>query len=52
MPLKDGSSQDVISANIAELIRAGHPREQAIAVAMDHAGKGKKKKPVMPKKKG
>lgn len=39
MPLKEGSSQDVISTNIAELIKAGHPRDQAVAIAMKKAGK-------------
>ena len=39
MPLLDGDSQDVISANIAELIKAGYPRAQAVAIAMKHAGK-------------
>ncbi len=33
MPLKQGSSQTVISANIKELIKAGHPKEQAVAIA-------------------
>lgn len=48
MPLKKGKSQAVISANIAELIKSGRPKAQAIAIAMDKAGKGKKS----PKKKG
>ena len=43
MPLKKGSAKGVISKNIAELIAAGHPQKQAIAIAMDKAGKGKKK---------
>lgn len=38
MPLKKGSSQEVISENIAELIRAGHPRDQAAAIAYKAAG--------------
>ncbi|WP_201752552.1 DUF2213 domain-containing protein [Pseudomonas knackmussii] len=38
MPLKKGSSEADISANIAELIRAGHPREQAAAIAYRVAG--------------
>lgn len=38
MPLKDGKSQRVIAENIAELIRAGYPRNQAIAIAYEHAG--------------
>lgn len=33
MPLEKGKSQEVISKNIAELIRSGKPREQAIAIA-------------------
>ena len=43
MPLKKGSSQAVISYNIAEMIKAGHPRDQAVAAAMRMAGKSKKK---------
>ena len=43
MPLKSGSSKEVISANIAELIRSGRSREQAVAIAMRHAGKSKPK---------
>lgn len=44
MPLKKGSSQDTISENIREMIRSGHPRNQAIAAAMRSAGKPRKKK--------
>lgn len=33
MPLKSGSSQEVISSNIRELVAAGHPQKQAIAIA-------------------
>jgi uncharacterized protein len=39
MPLESGSSQAVISKNIAELISAGHPRKQAEAIAYSKAGK-------------
>lgn len=39
MPLKQGSSQKTISTNIAEMIHAGHPRDQAIAAALDTARK-------------
>lgn len=49
MPLKKGSSQETISENIREMIRSGHPRNQAIAAAMRSAGK-KKKKNRMPRK--
>lgn len=33
MPLKTGSDKDTISSNIKELVAAGHPREQAVAIA-------------------
>ena len=39
MPLKRGKSQDTISNNIAEMIKAGHPRDQAIAAALSTARK-------------
>ena len=38
MPLRSGSSRAVIAANIAELIRAGHPAKQAEAAAYREAG--------------
>lgn len=41
MPLAEGSSREVISANIAELIRAGHPQKQAAAIAYKEAGETK-----------
>jgi len=41
MPLKQGSSAEVISENIKELIDAGHPRAQAIAIAYKEAGKSR-----------
>lgn len=37
MPLQSGSSQEVISKNIAELIRSGHPQKQAAAIAYKEA---------------
>ena len=43
MPLKSGKSKKAISANIAELIRSGRPKAQAIAIAYSNAGKSKKK---------
>lgn len=39
MPLKKGKSQATISANISEMIHAGHPRDQAIAAALSTARK-------------
>lgn len=38
MPLKKGSSKEIIQANIEELIAAGHSREQAAAIAYKEAG--------------
>lgn len=44
MPLKKGRSNKVIAANIAELIRAGHPSDQAAAIAYKEAGRSRKRK--------
>ena len=44
MPLKKGSSKATIGHNIAEMIKAGHPKAQAIAAAYSNAGKSNKKK--------
>lgn len=41
MPLKKGSSNAVISHNIAKEMHAGKKRSQAIAIAMSMAGKKK-----------
>jgi len=42
VPLSKGRSQKAISGNISEMIKAGHPKDQAIAAALDKAGKSKK----------
>ncbi|EIZ0479124.1 hypothetical protein RBM96_002559 [Salmonella enterica] len=44
MPLKKGKSKKVIGENIATEIKAGKPKDQAIAIAMSMAGKKKPKK--------
>lgn len=44
MPLKKGSSNKAVSQNIKAEMAAGKPQKQAIAIAMNVAGKSKKAK--------
>lgn len=44
MPLKKGSSDKVVSENIAELRGSDYPEKQAVAIALNEAGRSKKKK--------
>ena len=44
MPLKKGKNKEVIGENIAKLIREGYPRDQAVAIAYNQAGKSRPKK--------
>jgi len=39
MPLKRGSSPDIISKNIRQLIKEGYTRQQAVAIALQYSRK-------------
>jgi hypothetical protein len=41
MPLMPGSSDAVVSHNIGEMIKAGHPKDVAVAAAMRKAGRSR-----------
>jgi len=43
MPLKKGYSKKTIGENISEMIKAGHPKKQAIAASLSQARKSAKK---------
>lgn len=50
MPLKKGKSKKIISQNIREMVKSGHPQKQAIAASLDTARKSGAKIPKKGKK--
>jgi len=44
MPIASGKSNKVISSNIKEMVKAGHPQAQAVAASLKKAGKGKRRR--------
>ncbi len=43
MPLAKGKSNKTISSNVKKLADEGYPVKQAVAIAYNQAGRGKKK---------
>lgn len=50
MPLRKGKSSKTVSINVEELMGAGYPQKQAVAIALDKAGRGRKAKPKRKRK--
>lgn len=48
MPLSNDTSRKGTEGNIAELIRSGYPKRQAVAIAFSHRKQVRKKKAAKP----
>ncbi len=44
MPLKKGKSKKTVSSNVKKLRGEGYPQRQAVAIAMNTAGKSRRKR--------
>ena len=43
MPLKKGTSNKTVSANVKELMSSGRPQKQAVAIALSEKRKSKRR---------
>lgn len=50
MPLRRGTSNETVSSNIRKLREEGYPQKQAVAIALEKAGKSRKRRKTKKKK--
>jgi|TARA_R110000796_G_scaffold53822_3_gene126186 hypothetical protein len=44
MPLTKGKTKKAVSSNVKKLKKEGYPQKQAVAIALNSAGKSRRKK--------